>query len=620
MDINLKVAAPRLFPQSRFEMVYFEAVANALDAQATEINIEIEMENSNLEKFIIKDNGIGLNEENYWRFSELMEAKDNVHKGQGRLVYLLYFDDIKITSQFLEGDTYQQRSFNFNDNFKKENHHLIKNIKEYKSGTTLSFNGKRKKMRTNNSLDANYIREQIFAEFLPCFFEMKQENKNFQINIKSKLNEEQRQTSINVKDIPDFQSIEIDATDLLEEDSNNAGQKSLLEPTAKLYYFLKSHDIKSNISSVVTSFAIDNRAKKIDIIDVQNYLPNVEAIFFLVSKHFEGCVDPTRQELTLKPEHLKRVKNIFRNKVKDILKNNFSEYQNILHERQSFLWNRFPHLIDYIDLSEIGFKANRDIVQDAQNQFFKEQRDILEKDKLTESDYIKALDLSAKNLLEYILFRQLQIKKLKSIGKEDREETIHNIISPMRTTYSSGHNNDLFNNNAWILDDRFMTYIQAASDTTLKDITEKFDEIFYQSTKSKSRPDYLMFFSNKITHKSDKVDLVCFEFKRLGTKLEENTKAITELTKYIKQLKDVCEKIQRVWLYALVNFDQNLEESLESQDFKMKFSTQGKIWYRYYENIGAELAFLDFEAVVSDADSRNKTFMEILKNGFSYNE
>ena len=98
MDINLKVAAPRLFPESRFEMVYFEAIANALDAKATKIDIEIEFENSEFKNFIISDNGIGLNEDQYRRFSELMDAKDNAHKGQGRLVYLIYFKNVEVTS------------------------------------------------------------------------------------------------------------------------------------------------------------------------------------------------------------------------------------------------------------------------------------------------------------------------------------------------------------------------------------------------------------------------------------------------------------------------------------------------------------------------------------------
>ena len=308
--------------------------------------------------------------------------------------------------------------------------------------------------------------------------------------------------------------------------------------------------------------------------------------------------------------------------MKDIFEKNFPEYQNIIEDRRKFLIDRFPHLIGYIDSEEIGFKSNRDVIKDAQDKFFKDQREILEKNTLDEHDYEKALELSAKNLAEYILFRQLQIKQLQNIKKEDREKIIHNIISPMGKLYTrdceSDVNSNIFKNNAWILDDRFMTYIQAASDKTLQDITVEFNKIFKESTNSKDKPDYLMFFSNTLQNESNKVDVVCFEFKRLGVRLEEKTKAVTELTKYIKQLKSVCENIQRVWLYALVDFDSELEESLESQDFKMKFSTQGKIWYRYYENIESELAFLDFDAVVSDADSRNQTFMEILKKGFAY--
>ena len=619
MDINLKVAAPRLFPESRFEMVYFEAIANALDAKATKIDIEIEFENSEFKNFIISDNGIGLNEDQYRRFSELMDAKDNAHKGQGRLVYLIYFKNVEVTSQFIEGNKFKKRYFHFNFDFKKENNSLSLCSEGSLQGTKLSFSGKLKKIAKYDYLRADYIREQVFAEFLPCLFQLKQDNREFQININTKINDEELNSSINMQDIPSFKCVEIDTSELV---IDNSSYDLLKEPKTKLYYFLKTHEEEDNVSSLITSFAIDNRAKKVDIVDKPNYIPNLEATFFLVSKHFEGCIDPTRQELTLKPEEFRRVKAIFRRYVKDILEKNFPEYQNIIEDRRRFLIDRFPHLIGYIDSEEIGFKSNRDVIKDAQDKFFKDQREILEKNTLDEHDYEKALELSAKNLAEYILFRQLQIKQLKNIKKEDREKIIHNIISPMGKLYTrdcdSNVNSNIFKNNAWILDDRFMTYIQAASDKTLQDITVEFNKIFKESTSSKDRPDYLMFFSNTLQNESDKVDLVCFEFKRLGVRLEEKTKAVTELTKYIKQLKSVCENIQRVWLYALVDFDSELEESLESQDFKMKFSTQGKIWYRYYENIESELAFLDFDAVVSDADSRNQTFMEILKKGFAY--
>ncbi|WP_165008333.1 ATP-binding protein [Neisseria yangbaofengii] len=619
MNINLKNAVPRLFPDPRFEMIYFEAVSNALDAGATEINIGIEYDNSDFKKFIIVDNGIGFNEENYNRFSELMETKDNAHKGQGRVVYLIYFENVEITSYFLEGNLYKKRQFNFSYDFQKNNSSVSDEISSgISQGTRLSFSGKvSKKISKLDSLRADYIREQIFAEFLPCLFQKKQKNENFEILIKTSINNEKSSARINIQDIPEFKSIPLQTSELI--GSNQSGQV-LRNPESFLYYFLKKDEMNSGVSSVITSFAIDNRAKRIDIIDKPNYLPNLEATFFLVSEHFEGCVDSTRQELTLKPDELKLVKMVFKKYVKSILTSEFNqEYEEIRNSRKDFLLNRFPHLMDYIDGDEIGFKSNQDIIKEAQNEFFKKQREILEKENLDEEDYQKALDLSARNLVEYILFRQIQIEQLQKVKAEDREKVIHNIISPMRETYLGGcDNNLLFRNNAWILDDRFMTYIQAASDITLKEITRQFNKIFQQHTDSEDRPDYLMFFSNQIENENDKVDLVCFEFKRLGVRLEEKTKAVTELTKYIKQLRDVCKNIQRVWLYALVDFDDDLEQSLEAQDFKMKFSTQGKIWYRYYENIESELAFLDFGAVVSDANSRNKTFMEILKKGFSY--
>ena len=90
MDTNLRVAAPRLFPSHNFGMVYIEAVANALDAGATNISINIDFNDSKFINFSIIDNGVGFNEYNYNLFSRLMSEKDTAHKGQGRLVYLLY--------------------------------------------------------------------------------------------------------------------------------------------------------------------------------------------------------------------------------------------------------------------------------------------------------------------------------------------------------------------------------------------------------------------------------------------------------------------------------------------------------------------------------------------------
>lgn len=41
MEVNIKQALKMFFSNSSFEMIYFEAFANALDAEATEFNIDI---------------------------------------------------------------------------------------------------------------------------------------------------------------------------------------------------------------------------------------------------------------------------------------------------------------------------------------------------------------------------------------------------------------------------------------------------------------------------------------------------------------------------------------------------------------------------------------------------
>ena len=62
MEVNVKQAQKMFFSKSSFEMIYFEAFANALDAGATTFNINIELsakeQIQNL-SITIEDNGCG---------------------------------------------------------------------------------------------------------------------------------------------------------------------------------------------------------------------------------------------------------------------------------------------------------------------------------------------------------------------------------------------------------------------------------------------------------------------------------------------------------------------------------------------------------------------------------
>lgn len=65
------------FSQSSFDMVYLEAVANALDAGASKIHIHFSVSTlSNIKSFrlTISDNGIGFTDERYTKFCRLLEV------------------------------------------------------------------------------------------------------------------------------------------------------------------------------------------------------------------------------------------------------------------------------------------------------------------------------------------------------------------------------------------------------------------------------------------------------------------------------------------------------------------------------------------------------------------
>jgi sensor histidine kinase YesM len=97
VTINVLKAANLFFPNPSLEVVYFKAVANSIDADATNIWINIKIGDFNLE---ISDNGDGFKESNFNKFSSLLEVDEETHKGVGRLVFLHYFSKIEITSFF----------------------------------------------------------------------------------------------------------------------------------------------------------------------------------------------------------------------------------------------------------------------------------------------------------------------------------------------------------------------------------------------------------------------------------------------------------------------------------------------------------------------------------------
>jgi phosphoglycerate-specific signal transduction histidine kinase len=83
MNINVENAINLFFPNPSLESVYFEAIANAVDANATNIWIDLSITDFNdvsTFELQITDNGDGFTEKNFYKFSNLLEVDEKTIK------------------------------------------------------------------------------------------------------------------------------------------------------------------------------------------------------------------------------------------------------------------------------------------------------------------------------------------------------------------------------------------------------------------------------------------------------------------------------------------------------------------------------------------------------------
>jgi phage gp36-like protein len=348
-------------------------------------------------------------------------------------------------------------------------------------------------------------------------------------------------------------------------------------------------------------------------------------IFLLYSDYFVGHVDATRDNITL--PNIEQVKKVFKDKVAEIIDEKLPQIKQRNNERKAKLINQFPHLNGYFEIENIGYASQNDLLKKAQDQFFREQREILGASHLDDEKLKKSLELSSRELTAYIMFRQNLIEKLKTIDKKDRESVIHNLIAPRYEQFDAENLiNDLYRNNVWVLDDKYMTYDTILSEKEMTDVINVITngEV---NEKDTGRPDIAMIFSGNPNDKNidKKVDVVIIELKQKGLSEENNSIVEIQLEKRARKLLQYYKnKIQQIWFYGIVEFNEDYELHLQSNEYHKLYSN-GKVYFRNKdvplelnstEKFPMNLCILDFDALVFDANARNSTFLSIIKSKF----
>jgi hypothetical protein len=140
MRVKLNKAVKMFFANSSLEMVYIEAIANALDAGAKNISINISARDYSQAETLainIEDDGAGFTDDRFAKFSNLFDVDESSHKGLGRLVYLCYFDNVSVSSYY---NGFNQRNIKFSEDFDGDSI-VTKHQTERNSGTKFSMSG-----------------------------------------------------------------------------------------------------------------------------------------------------------------------------------------------------------------------------------------------------------------------------------------------------------------------------------------------------------------------------------------------------------------------------------------------------------------------------------------------
>lgn len=442
------------------------------------------------------------------------------------------------------------------------------------------------------------------------FYKAKLAGKSINVNIESNISGGMMKDCISTSELPNFCIKEID---------------SKIDLFNKIELFYNVRAVSPSESNVITALAIDERSHKIDIIAAENLPPGYEMIFLLMSESFQGSVDSTRMNLSLSTSDLNTIKTIFRNAIAEIIKKQFPQIEQSNKNKEKYLNDTYPHLSGYFENNDIGYSSQSDVLKKAQDKFFRDQKEILGAKDLNDEQFEKSLDLSARALAEYILFRQNVIKKLKTFNAKNIEADIHNLIAPKSSEFNKEKIiSDIYNNNVWVFDDKFMSYYKVLSEAEMSKVIDVITNGEIKDNDN-DRPDITLFFSANPNDENVLVDVVVVELKRLGISAEQNSIVEFQLDTRTQRLaKYYGNRIQRMWFYGIVDFDDRYRNHLRNNYFHPLFSN-GEVYFRskpvylgqnLQESVIQNAYILDYKAMVEDADARNSTFLEILRKRF----
>jgi len=569
-----------------WKQVLYEAVTNALQANATEIKINFIQNSLDLDdtakyidSVVVEDNGEGFNEANTKSFREYRSTykKHLGCKGIGRFLFLKLFEKVEIKS--LD----KRIIFVINRDIE-----VLKASNLYQK-TAVSFLHPKDKFTVNYKV----FKDDLKNHFLAYFKLLSDEKRSIKISI---YENEKIHSIVESDDIPDFKD------KIFMIGSHKFKLSYILDFNADGYYCAGNR-------VVIKNSELENSKKF-------KFFQGVNILYLLSSDYLDKSVNNTRDDFNIYPKQKnqdlfnslswREIQNEVKEQIKTIAKENNIEIDKLAQENLQRAKEEAPFLIYYLQDNEAN-QESKVLIKEAKKRLEKDKSFLRDITNESSEDYQDKLAIVTQSeLTEYIYDRQKKINLLKKLTDEKAlEKEIHNLFMQQRT---SDKKEDYRTNNLWLFDDRFMTYDKIFSEAQIKDI-------FPNLIANTKRPDILsLSIVSNSYNKEEITDIVIIELKRPNEDIEPSG-AETQLlrySRYINESRKNDSKI-RIWTYAFLKFNEETEFDLDNRSYN-KIPIQGEypIYYKYYEKPNTIINFLDYRAMAIDANNRNKTFMKIL--------
>ncbi|NMG39249.1 hypothetical protein GRZ55_08345 [Chelativorans sp. ZYF759] len=585
----------------------------------------------------IRDNGVGLDDENFVSF----RTYDSDHKarrggkGVGRLSWLKVFDHAAVVSDFLgvDGKMYRRQFAVALDNASPIRNYSLAPSEATATGTSIQLMSMRPEYVRHMPTKMDTILRKIVAHFLPYL--VAQEVPSITI--------ETDESSQDLVEVLASKKVELGTDDFdIAESGNltithNLLDRGVVEGKAAHKIYLAANGRVVAEYEIGLPLGLNTYVER----DGEQYVyagvisgemldqsVNTERTAFdleddLIDEIKRAALTGIRQILSPQIGRvIQRQTELTRNVIKK-----YPRFSYLVGDPRAFVEAKVPRNFNsaeqiYQQLAIYDYRENRDLERKVETMSRgSEDDDPVEAGVATLLNRLSQQEFSV--LADYTVRRKIVLDLLeKRLGykpdgtmKHHAEEALHKFVVPMKVTSTDVH---IDSHNLWIVDDKLTYYEHWASDKQMKRIIKE--------EGSSNRPDVLLFNGRTAFHRpGTDQPVVIIEFKKPArNEYNEDENPFTQIYGYIEELRGGAAAdrdggvIQEVdnktpfFCYIIADLTPNLRKWLRMAQINVPLPGGGG-FYGYNPEYNAFIQALSYRYVLKDARLRNEAFFKRLK-------